>query len=146
MSGPQKPAIYREMIDELVRVCKNGQGQIGAKRAREGVWNQNATPDFIPEQHEINLLLKRMPPADREVLAGMLVQEVVTGVFETLKVLEQYQIEPFKDGYEGSPFNDFIGRLGDWNWPEAQRGAAPNGGPATPLGSPDVRQGPPSVS
>lgn len=146
MSGPQKPAIYREMIDELVRACKNGQGQIGARRAREGVWNHNATPDFIPEQHEINVLLKRMSPADREVLAGMLAQEVVTGVFETLKVLEQYQIEPFKDGYEGSPFNDFIGRLADWNWPEAQPDASPNGGPASRSGNSGVSEGPPSVS
>ena len=118
MSRPQKPRIFRELIDELVRVCKDGRGQIGARRAREGVWNQNATRDFIPEQHEINLLLKRMSPADREILAGILAQEVVTGVFETLKALEQFEVEPFKDGYEGSPYNDFIGRLADWEWPQ----------------------------
>jgi Family of unknown function (DUF6547) len=118
MSPPQKPKIYRDMIDALVRVCEEGQGQIGARRVREGVWNQNATQDFIPDQHEINLLLKRLSSADREILASMLAQEVVTGVFETLKVLEQFQIEPFKDGYEGSPFNDFIGRLADWEWPK----------------------------
>ncbi len=118
MSAPQKPRIYRELIDALVKVCKNGQGQIGARRARDAVWNRNATREFIPEQHEINLLLERMSPSDREILAAMLAQEVVTGVFETLKVLEQYEIEPFKDGYEGSPFNDFVGRLADWKWPE----------------------------
>ena len=145
MSGPQKPRIYRELIDELVRACKGGQGQIGARRAREGVWNKNATPDYIPEQHEINLLLKRMSPADREILAGILAQEVVTGVFETLKVLEQFEIEPFKDGYEGSPFNDFIGRLADWDWPEAQPDAPPNGGPATPLGNSGAGERPPTV-
>ncbi len=118
MSGPQKPQLYREVIDELVQVCRHGQGQIGARRAREGLWNQNATQDFIPEQHQINLLLKRMTAADREILAGMLAHAVVTGVFETIKVLEQFQVEPFKDGYEGSPFNDFIGRLADWEWPQ----------------------------
>ena len=48
----------------------------------------------------------------------MLAGEVVTGVFETLKALEQFQIAPFEDGYEGSAFEDFIGRLNDWNWPE----------------------------
>src|SRR5450432_3088427 len=117
MSRPEKPPIYRELIDELVRVCKNGQGQIGARRAREGVWNRNATRDFIPEQHEINLFLKRMTPADREILAGMLVDAVETGMFETLKALEQCEIEPFKGGYEGSPYDDFIGRLADWEWP-----------------------------
>lgn len=101
MSSPQKPRNYREMIDELVRVCKEGQGQTGARRAREGVWNENATQDFIPEQHEFNLLFQRLSAADREVIADMLAQSVVTGVFETLKVLEQFEIEPFKNGYEG---------------------------------------------
>ena len=119
MSTPKKPRNYREMIDELVRMCKHGQGQIGARRVREGVWNKSARQDFIPEQHEINLLLKRLSAADREILAGMLAESVETGVFETLKVLEQFEIEPFKDGYEGSPYNDFIGRLDDWSWPEA---------------------------
>ena len=113
-----KPRVYRELIDELVRVCKVGQGRIGAERARSGVWNQNATKHFMPDLYEINLLLKRMPLADREILAGMLAQEVITGVFETLKALEQFGIEPFKDGYEGSAYNDFIGRLADWEWPE----------------------------
>lgn len=120
MTEPQKPRIYREMIDELVRVCKDGQGQIGARRVREGVWNRNAKPDYIPEQHEINLLLSRMSLADREIFAGMLADTVVTGVFETLKVLEQFEIEPFKSAYEGHPYEDFIGRLADWEWPEAK--------------------------
>ena len=119
MSEQQKPRIYRELIDALVQACKNGQGQIGVRRAREGVWNRNATQDFIPEQYEINLLLGRMSVHDREILAGMLAHEVEVGVFETLKVLEQFEVEPFQNGYEGSPFHDFIGRLADWEWPEA---------------------------
>src|SRR6185436_8674695 len=118
MSRPHKPLLYRQVIDALVGACKTGQGQLGATRARDGLWNQNATADFIPEEHAMNLLLKRMSPADREILAGMLSDQVVTGVFEALKVLEQFEIEPFQDGYEGSPFNDFIGRLADWEWPE----------------------------
>jgi hypothetical protein len=100
-------------------MCQDGQGQIGARRAREGVWNKSARRDFIPDQHEINLLLKRLSAADREVIAGMLAESVVTGVFETLKVLGQFEIEPFNDGYEGSPYNDFVGRLDDWSWPDA---------------------------
>jgi hypothetical protein len=119
MSRRQKPPVYRQMIDELVDSCRNGQGQIGARRVRSGFWNGNATPDRGPDQHAINLFLKRLSADEREIIASMLVHGVVTGVFETLKVLEEFQIEPFKDGYEGSPFNDFIGRLNDWNWPEA---------------------------
>jgi len=61
-----------------------------------------------------------MSAADREILANMLASQVVTGVFETLKALEQFQVSPFEDGYEGSPFNDFIGRLDDWEWPEGK--------------------------
>jgi hypothetical protein len=106
------------MIDELVEVCKEGQGQIGARRVRSGVWNAAARPDYIPDQHAVNLLLKRLSVEEREIIAGMLAQEVVTGVFETLKALETFEIEPFKDGYEGSPYNDFMGRLDDWSWPE----------------------------
>ena len=106
------------MIDVLVQVCHDGQGQIGARRVRNGLWNQNATADFLPDQHDINLLLSRISAEDREILARMMADEVVTGVFETLKALEQFQVPPFTDGYEGSPFNDFIGRLNGWEWPE----------------------------
>ena len=119
MNEQKKPRIYRDLIDALVRACKEGQGQIGAERARAGLWNQNATPDLIPDQYEINQMLKRMSSADRKILAGMLAHQVEAGVFETLKVLEEFEIDPFKDGYEGSPYHDFIGRLSDWKWPEA---------------------------
>ena len=114
----EKPPLYRALIDEMVEVCRDGQGQIGARRAREGVWNRSATPTFLPEQHSINVLLARLDPADREVLARMLAEEVVTGVFETLKALETFKVAPFESGYEGSPFEDFVGRLGGWDWPK----------------------------
>lgn len=118
MSTQAKPRNYREMVDALVRMCREGQGQIGARRVRQGVWNKNASHSALPEQHQINLLLQRLSPSDRDIIAGLLAQEVVTGVFETLKVLEEFQIEPFKDGYEGSSYHDFIGRLDNWHWPE----------------------------
>jgi hypothetical protein len=71
----------------------------------------------MPDQHEVNLLPARMPDADRQILAGLMAKEVELGVFETLKALEQFETPPFETGYEGSSFNDFIGRLGDWEWP-----------------------------
>ena len=114
----RKPKLYRDFIDALVQVCKAGQGQIGPIRARKGLWNANATPDFIPEQHQINLLLARLSPADREVIAGMLEQAFEGGVFETLKALGEFDIEPFKEGYEGDVYHDFVGRVDDWPWPE----------------------------
>ncbi len=72
----------------------------------------------MPEEHAINVLLQRLTSAEREVFADMLVHEVELGMFETLKVLERHKVPPFEDGYEGSPFHDFVGRMaGDWDWP-----------------------------
>jgi len=118
MSTPEKPQRYRDAIDALVRMCEAGQGQTGADRDRARVWNKNASETILPDDHRINLLLERLSPSDRGIIAGLLAQSVATGVFETLKVLEEFQIEPFTDGYEGSPYHDFIGRLDGWNWPE----------------------------
>src|SRR5207244_10238350 len=102
MSQQKKPQVYRDFIDALVHVCKDGQGQIGPRRARAGVWNKNATSDSIPDQYKINLLLERLSPEEREIIAEMLAHQVEVGVFETLKYLEQFDIEPFQEGYEGS--------------------------------------------
>jgi hypothetical protein len=121
MSATSKPQLYRDVIDALVDVCKHGQGQIGAERAREGVWNRAATADFAPEQHRYNLLLARLSQEDRDTLAEMLAEGVVTGVFESLKALGEFEIEPFTDGYEGEAYHDFVGRMDDWEWPEDQR-------------------------
>jgi hypothetical protein len=114
-----KPQSYRDLIDRLVHVLRNGQGQMGAIRVRQGLWNQNATPDCFPDQHAINDLLARLSREDRETIALMLEDQVAAGMFEALKALETFQVPPFESGYEGSPYEDFIGRLyGDWEWPE----------------------------
>lgn len=73
----------------------------------------------MPEQHQINLLLKRLSAEDREIIASMLADSFAGGVFETLKTLEEFQVSPFEDGYEGSAYHDFVGRhITDWEWPE----------------------------
>lgn len=118
---PRKPALYREVIDALVDECHGGQGQIGPARARQGVWNPHITAESEPEQHAVNLLLGRLAAEDREILARMLAHAFESGVFNTLKVLETFEVAPFEEGYEGSPYHDFIGRLaGDWEWPEGE--------------------------
>jgi len=115
-----KPEIYRQIIDHLVEVSRTGQGQVGPKRVISGLWNQNATEDGLPDQHAMNLLLAVLSDEQRTVLATMLQDQFVCGVFETLKALEEFQIDPFLDGYEGSPYHDFIGRVADdpWDWPK----------------------------
>ena len=47
---------YRELIDALVRACREGQGQIGRRRVRHGVWNSNATTtaDELTDRHGMN--------------------------------------------------------------------------------------------
>lgn len=118
MAADQKPQLYRDVIDELVRGCTSGQGRIGADRARRGEWNANASLTQMPEQHEINVLLGRLDEHEREVLARMLTEQYVAGAFEALRVLEALHAAPFDTGYEGSPYDDFIGRLsGEWDWP-----------------------------
>ena len=48
----------------------------------------------------------------------MLEDTYVAGVHDTLVALHQAQVHPFEDGYEGSPFHDFIGRMNGWEWPQ----------------------------
>jgi hypothetical protein len=64
-------------------------------------------------------LLATLNDDQREVIAGMLAHAFEGGVFETLKALEEFEIEPFLEGYEGSPYHDFIGRVAadQWQWP-----------------------------
>lgn len=109
---------YRELIDELVQQCKEGQGQIAARRTRDGVWNKNASAKKMPEQHRFNSLLKALTPKQREVLADMLAEQFQGGVHQTLVTLHEHEVKPFDRAYEGTPFHDFVGRLTDWNWPE----------------------------
>jgi hypothetical protein len=109
---------YRELIDALVHQCKEGQGRIAARRAREGVWNKNATAKTLPEQHRVNVLLKALTPEQRDVLADVLAEQFQGGVHQTLVTLHESEVKPFDKAYEGTPFHDFIGRLTDWAWPE----------------------------
>jgi len=111
-----KPQNYRDIIDELVDICKKCQGAIAANRAISGIWNFNASD---VNQDKNNTVLNKLSIGDREILAKMLRDEVVCGIFETLKVLEKHRVEPFQNGYEDSPCNDFIGRnaIPTWEWP-----------------------------
>jgi hypothetical protein len=113
----QESETYRSLIDALVRDCLHGQGQIGRERARSGVWNAEATIGWGDHQGEFNSLLASLDDVRREVLGRMLVGEFVRGVHQTLVTLHAAEVKPFDDGYEGSPFNDFTGRLEGWPWP-----------------------------
>jgi len=119
MNAPTKPQLYRDFIDHLVEMCRHGQGQIAARRITAGSWNQNASANDFADQHRVNSLLAKLGAADRQALAQLMSAEVELGVFETLKALERFGIGPFESGYEGSSFNDFIGRLNGWAWPES---------------------------
>jgi len=70
-------------------------------------------------ENEIADLISRMALADRRILARMLEEQVFIGVFETIKVLEEFEIQPIIGGHEGSPHEDFVGRRDDWEWPKS---------------------------
>jgi len=117
MSEESDTATYKRVIDRLVEDCHEGQGQIGADRARRGVWNPSAESTGLEDQMAINDLLARLQGADRGVLASMLEQEFVSGVHQALVSLHELGVSPFDKAYEGSPFHDFVGRLDGWQWP-----------------------------
>ena len=49
------------------------------------------------------------------VLAG--VAGDFAGVYNALQVLRAAELQPFHEGYEGDPSDDFLGRLDGWDWP-----------------------------
>jgi hypothetical protein len=113
--------VYRKLIDEMVRACREGQGQIGAQRARRGLWNPNAQSDqgLMADQHAMNVLLSKLSASDRTVVATMLEQEFRNGIHESLRILHEAGIKPFNQAEEGTPFHDFVGRQTGWEWPTA---------------------------
>jgi len=124
----KKPKLYRDFIDCMVDVCNNGQGQISKKRILKGLWNANANiaklradNKELQNQYKINLFLQRLTVEEREILAEICESNFRAGIFETLKYLEEFEVEPFIEGYEGSPYHDFIGRVDKndtYQWPE----------------------------
>ena len=108
---------YRQLVEELVKQTREGQGQVAAGRARAGVWNPRADAQSAPDQHNYNILLSRLSAPDREILAEMLSKEFVRGVHTVLSTLNHAGVSPFEEGYQGTPAHDFMGRLGGWRWP-----------------------------
>lgn len=119
-----KPKHYRDIIDTLVRMCREGQVQISSRQEREESLSRVAS-GFFSRQVQIDSsrqalegLLKRLSAEDRDLLIGMFRDQVELGVFETLKTLEVFQVPPFQDGYEGSPLYDFVDHLDGREWPQ----------------------------
>ena len=120
MPEDQQRSHYRSLIDALVEECRDGQGQVLPKWVRRGVWNRNALddPDALPEEHRMNTVLAHLGDEDRAVVARMLELSYEGAIHDTLRILNDHEVPPFDDAYEGTPFNDFMGRLKtDWEWP-----------------------------
>lgn len=111
--------LYRQMIDAMAVTCIQGEGQVSAQRVRVGVWNVNAheIEDVDPSQQAMNDLIAGLGEAQRVTLAAMIAEEFSSGVFHALRVLHAAQLHPFEDGYDGTPGDDFLGRLEGWEWP-----------------------------
>ena len=111
--------LYRQVIDAMVVECATGQGQVSAHRIRVGLWNEVAEeePQELPEQHAMNALLARLSPEEREVLAQLFAEEFSSGMFHALNVLHAASVDPVVQGYDGTPADDFLGRMDGWVWP-----------------------------
>lgn len=64
--------LYQALIDELVRECREGQGQIGPSKARTGTWNPHTTlfdskqilrgrPEYLCDHIGLYARLHRVP-------------------------------------------------------------------------------------
>jgi hypothetical protein len=132
MFSTSKPKKYRQIIDDLLDVSMNTTGQINVQRVRNGNWPRieaDSSPLGVPEvddafariameNNEASDLVSRLSENERKIFARMLSDQVFLGVFEALKVLEAYEVPLFKDGYEGSPFDDLMARRDGWQWPQ----------------------------
>jgi hypothetical protein len=113
---------YRDLIDELVRECRSGQGDIAPSAVREGPEKPVLPEDTVPWQWRTYRVAAKLTADEREDLAMLLAQQFRSGVHAALVTLHEAQISPFEDGYEGTPFHDFVGGLDDWEWPDRPRG------------------------
>ena len=110
MTEADPRAEYRSIIDELVRECLEGQGTVLPLWVRRGQW---------PQEHEINRMLARLSLEARALIARMLSDAYCGAVHDALRVLNDNQVPPFDQSYEGTPYQDFVGRLsGEWAWPD----------------------------
>lgn len=116
--GDPEDELYRELIDAFVHSCREGSGQVSAKRIRDGVWDASASPSTMPTEAAMNALLQSLAPSQRETLAKLVADHFQTAVFGVVSHLSWKEVKPLDAAYEGAAFNDFIARLDDWPWPE----------------------------
>ncbi len=127
MVGMSDDQLYRTIIDALVVQCREGEGQVSARRVLAGVWNENADAgdaEAEPGQHAMNVLLGSLDGNQRAVLAGLFADEFESGVYNVLRVLEAAQLPLFEAGEQGGPTDHFLDRLDDWECPEQSAGQA----------------------
>ena len=53
----------------------------------------------------------------RQALSALFAEEFASGIFNALTVLTAAHLEPFHEGYEGDPSDDFLGRIDGSPWP-----------------------------
>ena len=112
--------IYKNLIDELVKMSRNCADANAVKKGR--------VPGIDAEKSGINDILSKLSDQERDVLAGFVVEAYHSGIYDTLEQLEWYRCckemkisvegEELPLGkYEGIPC-DYVGRRQGWVWPE----------------------------
>jgi hypothetical protein len=120
MTNPQV-ALWQSFVDELV----------SRREGVEGRWiNESGWPD-LPENREINQLLSRLAPKEKEVLARIVQQARDGGIHDTLVVLDERMnrsalrisqggVEMAIEPYGTELFFDWVARCAGDPWPEGQ--------------------------
>jgi hypothetical protein len=120
MTSPQV-ALWQSFVDELV----------SRREGVEGLWiKEKGWPD-LPENQEINQLLSRLTPQEKDVLAGIAQQARDGGIHDTLVVLDERMnlnglrisqdgVEMAVEPYGTELFWDWVARCAGDEWPEDQ--------------------------
>ena len=117
---PDALAAYKGFIDEL----GENTPSLGARLVREEERFSKA-----PDAADINALVARLGPEDRELLAKALDRErmsavhdalvTLTGWLDTERITWASNGEALPAGIEGGLHMDYVGRLDGWAWPDA---------------------------
>lgn len=111
--------LYKELIDGLVKISGNCAN---ADRVENGLVKG------VAGDAGINKILAKLSEEERKVLAQYISQTYQAGIYDMLVQLEWLRecrgMKIFMEGeelplgqFEGIPC-DYIGRCGDWEWPE----------------------------
>ena len=109
--------LYKEFIDALVKIGES----VHARRVREGVWHRQPPK----EQVKYNQLLKKLPQADRDLIADIVQKAADSAIHDVLVMMTDQDYHMSKgrtrlavEPFDNTSFQDFVARREGWAWPD----------------------------